>query len=130
MLHHVCWHSSCITSYVQWHSCHNNGGRFPRQSKGETMYHRAASIFIIALSVGYMSLSVVDQAAAMARHHHGNGGGTNQSTSGYTGSSSQALTSIDAPAFVTPVPEPSTIILLGSGVLALGLWRYKKQTRD
>lgn len=94
------------------------------------MYYRTASIFIISLSVGYMSLSVVDEAAAMGRRHHGNGGGTNQSTSGYTGSSSQALTSIDAQAFVTPVPEPSTIILLGSGVLALGLWRYKKQTRD
>ncbi|WP_447986129.1 PEP-CTERM sorting domain-containing protein [Nitrospira sp. Nam74] len=28
---------------------------------------------------------------------------------------------------MTPVPEPSTVVLLGSGVVALGLWRWRKK---
>ncbi len=92
------------------------------------MRQRAAAILMVALSIVMLSWPV-DQAAAMSfGHHHGDGGGASQNTSGYARSSSVsgALTSLDAPPYVMPVPEPTTV-LLGSGVLALGLWRFKKK---
>lgn len=92
------------------------------------MHHRTASIWIAALSIVAISLSSFDPAAAMSfGKHHGGGGGSNQSSGGPVQSSRSLNSSIDAQAYVTPVPEPSTIVLLGSGVLALGLWRLKKK---
>lgn len=94
------------------------------------MHHRLSSILIASLSILYISLSFVDQGIAMSRHH-GNGGGANPGTGGSTGHSLilSTLSSIDAPAFVIPVPEPSTIVLVASGVFAVGLWRLKKHTK-
>ena len=76
-----------------------------------------------ALLITFVLLSPGQEAAAMSfGKHHSNGGGYNQSAGP---SSTSTLSSIDAPPYITPVPEPSTIVLLGSGVAALGLWRWK-----
>ena len=87
------------------------------------------SILATALLVTSVSLPQVGPAAAMSfGKHHGNGGGYNPSAGQNAGPSSRSsLTSIDATPYMTPVPEPSTVVLMGSGVFALGLWRWKKK---
>lgn len=88
------------------------------------MRPHTASLLATALVITFVALPQVDEAAAMSfGKHHSNGGGYNQSAGP---SSTSSLSSIDAPPYMTPVPEPSTIALLGSGVVALGLWRWKK----
>lgn len=93
------------------------------------MRAHTVSILATALLMTLVSLSQVDQAAAMSfGKHHSNGGGYNPPPNQSTGpSSTSSLSSIDAPPYMTPVPEPSTVVLLGSGVVALGLWRWRKK---
>jgi hypothetical protein len=89
------------------------------------MRSREASIVTAALLMALLSLPPVDQAAAMSfGHHHGDGGGANRGSGPNVQSTSG---SIDAQAYVAPVPEPSTILLLGSGLAAVGLWRLKRK---
>ncbi len=93
------------------------------------MRSHAASLLTAVLLTTFLSLPQVEQAAAMSfGKHHSDGGGYNPGGShNVSSSSSSSFSSIDAPPHITPVPEPSTVVLLGSGVVALGLWRWKKK---
>ncbi|MDQ6733854.1 MAG: PEP-CTERM sorting domain-containing protein [Nitrospirota bacterium] len=92
------------------------------------MREHAASILTAALFITFFALSV-EHAAAMSRHHHNNdGGGSHPGVSENVGKSPGSdWHSIDAQPYITPIPEPSTVVLLGSGVAALGLWRWQKK---
>ena len=89
------------------------------------MRHYPISILTSALMLAFFSLPI-QHAAAMSRHHHNDGGGSPPGASENIGKSSN-LQSIDAQPYITPIPEPSTVVLLGSGIMGLGLWRWKKK---
>lgn len=91
------------------------------------MRQYAASIVTAALFITCFSLPA-EHATAMSRHHHNNdGGGSHPGASEHVGKSPGSdRNSIDAQPYITPIPEPSTVVLLGSGIAALGLWRWKK----
>jgi hypothetical protein len=92
------------------------------------MREHVVSILTAVVFITFFSLPV-EHAFAMSRHHHNNGGGgSNPGVSENTANSSGSeWHSIDAQPYITPIPEPSTVVLLGSGVTALGLWRWKKK---
>ena len=86
------------------------------------MREHAVSILTAVVFITFFCLPV-EHAFAMSRHHQNNGGGeSNPGVNENTGKSSGSeWHSIDAQPYITPIPEPSTIVLLGSGVAALGL---------
>jgi hypothetical protein len=57
---------------------------------------------------------------------NGNGNGNGNGNRNRNGNTYEA--SFDALPYQVPVPEPSTVVLFASGVLGLGLWRWKKQS--
>ena len=100
------------------------------------MCQRVDSILAAILFAFFLSLPVQEAGAMSLFHHHHNDGASQPSISGNLKKPSSNSTieqpsrsnlqSIDAQPYITPVPEPSTVVLLGSGVVTLGLWRWKK----
>lgn len=93
------------------------------------MQKRRTCKAMTAVAISLFVMSSVDANAMSFGNHHNNSGGSSQNSVGggsSISSSSSAFASIDAPPYMTPVPEPSSIVLLGSGVFALGWWRFKR----
>jgi len=93
------------------------------------MHARTLFAVILAVPVIFLTAMDVEPARAMSfGNHHNNGGGSAPSNAGnsISSSSTSTITSLDAPPYMTPVPEPSSIVLLGSGIFALGWWRYRR----
>lgn len=91
---------------------------------------RQYPISILTAALLFTLFSLPDeQAGAMSlfRHHHDGGGSQPGVNENISKSSVSTFQSIDAQPYITPVPEPSTVVLLGSGIAALGVWRWKKK---
>ena len=84
--------------------------------------------------IGGVLMLAVDQAASMSLFNHDNHGGPQQSVTGKANGGSQGTTSSSngnstfnaSP--VTVTPEPSTIALMASGLIGIGLWRLRKKS--
>lgn len=91
---------------------------------------RQYPISILTAALLFTLFSLPDeQAGAMSlfSHHHDGGGSQPGVNENISKSSVSTFQSIDAQPYITPVPEPSTVVLLGSGIAALGVWRWKKK---
>jgi len=89
---------------------------------------------VSSMVVGGVLIFAVDQAVSMSLFHHDNhGGGPQQSVTGKANGGSQGTSSANGNSTfnaspVTVTPEPSTIALMASGLIGIGLWRLRKKS--
>jgi hypothetical protein len=93
---------------------------------------RKLSLSLMVLSALF-SMGTVQPGYGMSfgKHNNGSGGPANQSsTQGTSNENGHAAygASLDSQPYPLPVPEPATIVLMASGLLGLGLWRWKQQS--
>jgi hypothetical protein len=96
------------------------------------MEMRKISSSLILLSVVFFSMGTLQPGYGMSFGKHHNGGGhANQSITRGNGNGNGDTVygaSLEAQPYPVPVPEPATVVLLASGLLGVGLWRWKKQS--
>jgi hypothetical protein len=90
------------------------------------------SSLLTVLSAVLLSMATLESSYGMSFGNHHNGGGPgNQNMSQGNGRNANVHDSapygdsLDARGYPLPVPEPASIVLLASGLLGVGLWRWR-----
>jgi hypothetical protein len=89
-------------------------------------------LLLMLVSASLATIGTLQSAHAMSFGKHNNSGDTanqnmTQGNGHGNGNGDRAPgTSLDANPYQVPVPEPSTVVLLASGLLGVGVWRWKK----
>jgi PEP-CTERM putative exosortase interaction domain len=87
---------------------------------------------LMVLSAMLLSMGTVQPGYGMSFGKHNNGGGpANQSSTEGNGNEHGRTAyggSLDSQPYPVPVPEPASVVLMASGLLGLGLGRWKRQS--
>jgi len=110
-----------------------------RPADDDGMQVRKRGVLLMVLLSTFF-VGTVQQGYAMSfGKHHNNGGSAEQSITQGNGRNGDVNRngnvhtdgtyggSLDSEPYQVPVPEPTTVALLASGLFVLGLWRWKKQ---
>ena len=87
-------------------------------------------LLMMVISVALMP-GIIESARAMSLFHHDNHGSPTQNlvTNGTsTTNNNGGTTSLINANPVTVTPEPSTVVLLASGLLGVGIWRLRQKS--
>jgi hypothetical protein len=96
---------------------------------------RNISSSLMIVSAVFLSMGTLQPSYGMSfGKHHNDGGPANQSISHGNGGNGNGNGNmpygavLDAHPYQLPVPEPTSIVLFASGLLGVGLWRWKKHS--